>query len=156
MSSSEEDGDEARRDTIDLDQVNPTTLKARTLLIGAVDLTTSFKDGSASFKLRDDTGTISIVLQGTWAEETIKEFNKIGRRVTLSGRGATVEAVRNNRGEYIMRDDKFKMYKIVYTRGIQGWWGSHGRAFSHPAHRALKRSSLAPREAHAASELMRG
>ncbi|GAA5902411.1 uncharacterized protein JCM6883_001400 [Sporobolomyces salmoneus] len=77
--------------------------------------------------IKDGTGTLSIYLKGEWAEEAIKQLNRIGKWISLSGRGGTVEAVKDKKGNHVLKDDKWKTYRIVYAKGIEGNWGRNGK-----------------------------
>ncbi|GAA5885430.1 hypothetical protein JCM16303_005195 [Sporobolomyces ruberrimus] len=132
MSSSDIEGASTRDRLLPFDQLNTSSFTSTSLLRGKIETCTSYRDNSASLKLSDKTGSISVQLRGEWAEEAIKSLNRIGKWVTLEAvaggkDGVRLESIKDKKGKHVVGSDGRKMYKVVYEMGIQGKWGEDGK-----------------------------
>jgi hypothetical protein len=127
MDSSASESEDILQSVLPLNRVSPSRLKPDSLVQGEITNCTSYKDGVASITLKDSSGVLSVQFKGEWAEEAIKKFNKIGKWINFEGKGGTAEAIRDKRGELVLRDNKYKTYRLVYSNGVEGVWNQNAK-----------------------------
>ncbi|GAA6006801.1 hypothetical protein JCM11491_003185 [Sporobolomyces phaffii] len=140
MPASDSDSDALGPNLLALGTVSPNSFGCDSLLRGRIDNVNPCRDGVASFKIKDDTGALWIQLRGNWAEEAIRTFNQIGKPITVRGQGGSIKATKDKHGNHVTNDRGWKTYQIVYTEGIQGFWGTEGRGFAFKGKSPFSRS----------------
>lgn len=140
MPASDSDSDASGPDLLALGTVSPNSFRRDSLLRGRIDNVNPCRDGVASLKIKDDTGALWIQLRGNWAEEAIRTFNQIGKPITVGGQGGSIKATKDKHGNHVTNDRGWKTYQIVYTEGIQGFWGTEGRGFAFKGKSPFSRS----------------
>ncbi|GAA5938074.1 uncharacterized protein JCM15063_005457 [Sporobolomyces koalae] len=124
MSSSDSEEEATKRNLVPLASVDSRSLKRQSLVSGKISNITPYRNGHASFMLRDSNDSLTVRLTGgEWASDAIKQFNRIGKRITLRVRKATVEPVPDRNGN---GDNLKAMFRLVYSNGIEGSWDEDG------------------------------
>lgn len=118
------DEEEMDPNVLPFNKVNFASVKGESLLQGKLSLCSPYRDGVAKIQIKDEEeNELSILFRGEWAEEAIKNFASLGRKVCIKGKYGVVEAMKKKSGGPQLDGNGNQMYCVAFPKGVKGWWG---------------------------------